>query len=194
VHRPSRLLVLCALSAAVLTGCTGKNAVSDGSGGPQLRSLPQGDVNHLLRVADRVPAPTLHGESLDGQPLDLAAMRGKVVVVNFWASWCPPCRAESENLVKVATETKSQGVEFVGVDIKDDRSAARRFVEVHAVPYPSIYDQPAVSLTRLHTLIPQYPPSTLLIDKSGRIAALFVGGVTVTELSGPVQALAGEQA
>jgi hypothetical protein len=62
------------------------------------------------------------------------------------------------------------------------------------VPYPSLFDQPAVNLTRLHRLVPQYPPSTLLIDKQGRIAALFVGGVTESELSAPVHALVGEQA
>jgi thiol-disulfide isomerase/thioredoxin len=194
VHRPARLLALCVLTAAVLTGCSGKNAVSDGSGGPQLRGLAQADVNHLLRVGDRSPAPAIRGESLDGSQLDLATLRGKVVVVNFWASWCNPCRAESAGLVQVAKDTAALGVSFVGVNIKDERSAARRFDAVHAVPYPSIFDQPGVTLTRLHRLVPQYPPSTLLLDRAGRIAALFVGGVTESELSGPVRALAAERA
>lgn len=192
MHRPIRQLALCLLTASLLAGCTGTHAVSDGTSGPLLKTLPQGDANRVLRVADRVPAPVVRGETLNGQLLDLASMRGRVVVVNFWASWCPPCRAESAGLVEVAKDTAAQGVAFVGVNIKDDRSAARRFDQVHDVPYPSIYDQPGVILTRLHTLIPQEPPSTLLIDKAGRIAALFRGGVTASELSGPVQALAGE--
>jgi thiol-disulfide isomerase/thioredoxin len=192
----SRTALLTAALCAVLvggTGCTGTKAVTDGSGGPQLKPLDTDSVG-VLRISDRIPAPTLRGETLDGGKLDLADLRGKVVVVNFWASWCPPCRAESVNLVKVANDNAAKGVQFVGVNIKDDRTAAVRFDEVHDVPYPSLFDQPGVLLTRFRKFVPQVPPTTLLIDRQGRIAGLFRGGVTETELSGPVQALAGESA
>jgi thiol-disulfide isomerase/thioredoxin len=182
------------VAAALLTGCAGTKAVGDGSDGPQLKTLGQADANRLLAVADRVPAPAIRGETLEGNPIDLSTYRGKVVVLNFWASWCPPCRAESPSLVKVAQDTAPLGVAFVGVDFKDERSAARRFDEIHGVPYPSLFDQPGVVLTRLRRFVPQQPPSTLLLDRSGRIAALFSGGVTESELSGPVQALAHESA
>lgn len=185
-------MLVLALSAA-LTGCTGTNAVSDGSGGPQLKPLDTASTG-LLRIVDRSPAPTLRGETLDGAKLDVADFRGKVVIVNFWASWCPPCRAESASLVKVANDNAASGVQFVGVNIKDERSAALRFDDVHDVPYPSLFDQPGVLLTRFRKLVPQVPPTTLLIDRQGRVAGLFRGGVTETELSGPVQALAGETA
>ena len=190
--RPLRPLVLCAVVAALASACTGTHAVSDGSDGPQITGLSQSDTNRLLGVADRIPAPAIHGQTLDGQPLDLSSLKGKVVVVNFWASWCAPCRAESAKLVKVAQETAPLGVEFVGVDFKDERSAAKRFVEVHDVPYPSLFDQPGVVLTRLHKLVPQVPPSTMVLDRNGRIAALFIGGVTESQLSGPVRTLAQE--
>jgi hypothetical protein len=78
VQRPFRSLALCALAAVLVSGCTGKNAVSDGSGGPQLGGRPQSGANELLRVEDRLPAPTIHGETLDGHPLDLASLQGKV--------------------------------------------------------------------------------------------------------------------
>ena len=191
---PRTAPLIAALALAVgLTGCAGTNAATDGSAGPQLRQLDTGSTG-LLRVVDRSPAPALSGPTLDGSRVDVAAFRGKVVVVNFWASWCPPCRAESADLVKVATDTKALGVEFVGVNIKDERGAAQRFEEVHAVPYPSIYDQPGVTLTRFRRLVPQVPPTTLLIDKQGRIAGLFRGGITEAELSAPVQVLAAEPA
>jgi thiol-disulfide isomerase/thioredoxin len=188
-----RYALLTAALCAALTGCAGTSAVSDGSGGPQLQGINATSTG-LLRVADRAPAPALRGETLDGTPLDVANLRGKVVVLNFWASWCPPCRAESPNLIKVANDTKALGVEFVGVNVKNDRTAARRFDEVHGVPYPSLYDQPGSLLTRFRKFVPQYPPSTLLLDRQGRIAALFVGGLTEAELSAPVQVLAGEKA
>ncbi|MBK5307627.1 MAG: TlpA family protein disulfide reductase [Frankiaceae bacterium] len=192
MRAPAGPIALCALTAALLSGCTGKNATTDGTSGPLLRTL--GDGNHILRVEDRIPAPTIRGVTLDGDSLDVRSLRGKVVVLNFWASWCAPCRAESPNLVKVATDNASNGVTFVGVNFKDDRGSARRFDDVHAVPYPSLFDQPGVILTRFRTLVPQQPPSTVLIDRSGRIAGIFRGGVTETELSGPVQALAAESA
>jgi len=184
---------LCAVVSSGLAGCTGTSAVTDGSGGPQLKQLETGSTG-LLRVSDRAPAPTLRGETLDGSSLDVGRLRGHVVVVNFWASWCPPCRAESPSLVRVANETAGQGVQFVGVNIKDELTAAQRFDEVHDVPYPSLFDQSGVLLTRFRKLVPQSPPTTLLIDRQGRIAGLFRGGVTATELSGPVQSLAGKPA
>jgi len=192
VHRPLRPLVLCALAAALASACTGKHAVGDGSDGPQRGSLPQSGANQLLSIDKRIPAPDIHGETLDGQQLDIGSLKGKVVVVNFWASWCAPCRAESASLVRVAKDTAPLGVTFVGVDFKDTRSSARRFVEVHDVPYPSLFDQPGVVLTRLHKLVPQYPPSTIVLDRNSRIAALFVGAVTDAQLSESVHALARE--
>jgi len=192
VPRPFRQLALCLLTTSLLAACTGTQ--TDGPSGPRQQTLPGAVGNTLLGVGSRIPAPTIRGESLDGTELDLSSMRGRVLVLNFWASWCNPCRAESPTLVKVAKDNASRGVAFVGINIKDDRAAARRFDEVHGVSYPSLFDQPGVILTRLHKLIPQQPPSTLLIDKAGRIAGIFRGGVTESDLSGPVQALASESA
>lgn len=183
-------MLAAALVLTALTGC------SDGGGGtdpktPQLAQLPGGPTG-LLRVEDRPVAPTLRGTTLAGDPLDLADLRGKVVVLNFWASWCAPCRAESKNLVAVARQTQGAGVEFVGVNIKDTRSAAARFDEVNGVTYPSLHDQRGELLLRFRSLVPQTPPTTLLIDREGRIAGRFIQAVTETELLGPVQVLAQE--
>ena len=181
------------LAVALLSGCAGTEAVdADGAGGgPQLEALESASTG-LLPPADRGQAPDLRGETVSGGSADLATMRGQVVVVNFWASWCAPCLAEADDLKSVAEATAPRGVSFLGINIKDNRSAAARFEKTRAVPYPSIYDQPGTSLLRFRSLVPQTPPSTLLIDREGRLAGLFRGAVLASELQPVVERLAAE--
>lgn len=194
--RRARRATLAGLLAAplLLAGCTGTSAVDAGGSGDyefgRLATGPDG----LFAAAERAPAPELRGETLQGEPLDVGALRGKVVVLNFWADWCAPCRAEARFLKAVSKQTEAQGVRFVGINVKDDRNAAKTFERTLGIDYPSLYDQPGVLLTRFRKVVPQTPPSTLLLDRSGRVAGIFHGGVTEEELSGPVHALAAEPA
>jgi thiol-disulfide isomerase/thioredoxin len=172
-----------------LSACTG-DAANVAPVTPQLKTVDS--ERGLLPVEDRIPAPTLAGETLDGGQLDVDDLAGDVVVVNFWASWCAPCRAEADNLVAVADQTADDGVTFVGVNVKDDRTSAQAFDRNYDVPYESLYDQPGALLTRFRKYVPQTPPTTLLLDREGRIAAVFIGGLTEAELLAPVVALARE--
>ena len=191
---PRPALLASALAAVVaLTGCSGGSATADGPTSPQLKIVDAGE-NGLIAQDDRPPAPQLSGTTLEGERLDVGDYRGKVVVLNFWASWCPPCRAEAQNLIEVAETTKASGVEFIGVNVKNARDEALAFERKQGVPYPSLHDQPGVLLTRFRTLVPQVPPTTLILDRQGRIAGRFIGGVTTRELLVPVQALAAEPA
>jgi thiol-disulfide isomerase/thioredoxin len=196
VTAPSRRpAALAAALAAVLalSGCTGDAGAGGVPRTPQLVTL-DGSTDGLIAAADRTPAPSLAGPTLDGGQLDVGDLRGDVVVVNFWASWCAPCRAEAVNLIAVAERTAPEGVTFVGVNVKDELGNAQAFERGYEVPYESIYDQPGALLTRFSRLVPQTPPTTLLLDRDGRIAARFIGGVTEAELLAPVQALAAEPA
>ena len=192
-RRPPRAAVLVAAVAAVLAlaGCSGDAAAGGSPTTPQLKALDESS-DGLIAPADRVPAPALGGPTLDGGELEVTDLRGDVVVLNFWASWCAPCIAEAKNLVAVAEATADEGVTFVGVNVKDERGNAQAFERRHGVPYASLYDQPGALLTRFTKLVPQTPPTTLLLDREGRIAARFIGGVTEDELLAPVQALARE--
>jgi len=183
--------VLLLLPLALVTGCSGQIGAGNPSGeDPHAITLTSG----VFRAVDRDPAPSLAGTTLEGTSLDVTRMRGKVVVVNFWASWCAPCRAEARNLNSVYAQTKALGVEFVGVDIKDEKTAARAFQRAKAVTYPSLYDQDGTLLLRFRGKAPQNPPTTLVLDRQGRVAARFVQGVTEAQLLAPVQVIAKEPA
>ena len=191
-RRPAAVAAALACLLA-LTACSGESATADGPTTPQLKIVDAGE-NGLIAVGDRPPAPQLSGTTLEGEPLDVSDYKGRVVVLNFWASWCPPCRAEAPNLIEVSERTKDDGVQFIGVNVKNAKDEALAFERKQGVPYPSLHDQPGVLLTRFRTLVPQVPPTTLLLDRQGRIAGRFIGGVTTRELLVPVQALATEKA
>jgi thiol-disulfide isomerase/thioredoxin len=114
------------------------------------------------------PLPALKGTSLDGEPLDAASFRGHVLVVNAWATWCLPCKQEQPDLVALANRYRDRGVAFLGVNYRDDRAAAKRWVaDTFHVPYPSIYDPSGRSASVL-----AYPlglPDTYVVDPSGTI-------------------------
>ncbi|HET8604055.1 MAG TPA: TlpA disulfide reductase family protein [Marmoricola sp.] len=176
---PRRLLLLPVLLvlAGVLAACggaptTGAKGYVDG----------EGVITQLPAAKRRAPG-TVAGRSLDGKRLSLAAHRGKVVVVNVWGSWCPPCRAEADNLVAAAKQLAPRGVVFLGIDSRDPNVAqARAFVRTYHVPYPSIYDPSGQNLLAFHgTLGPTSIPSTVVIDRQGRVAASILGEVTGTQ-------------
>lgn len=135
-----------------------------------------------------VALPPIKGKTLDGEMLSLADLRGHVVVLNVWGSWCAPCRAEAPDLAKVSAETAPRGVRFVGIDVRDNLASARAFVRNYGITYPSFDDQDGLVLGGFTGIIPvSAVPSTLVVDKAGVIRARVVGRVDGATLRGLIE-------
>ena len=172
-------MVAVAVAAAVialvaLAGAGGKGLAPEAGTG---QVEPVGSAVAVIPEADRRPLPAFSAATLDGARIDLTALRGRPLVLNFWASWCGPCRAEQEGLELAAKDLAERGVRVVGVNIRDDQGAARSYLKEFGVGYPSLFDRPAVLSARLGDLGPQAPPYTLVVDAGGRVAARVFGAL-----------------
>ena len=135
-------------------------------------------------ASDERAAPLdLAGTTLDGDPLDLADLRGRVVVLNAWASWCGPCRDETPALVGLAEGSDPADLAVVGLNVTDDGAAARAFADEFGMPYPSIEDPEGDLLATVPGVPPSSLPSTVILDRDGRIAARIIGGTDALELA-----------
>lgn len=123
-------------------------------------------------VDERKPFPMLSGTTLDGQKLDLASFKGKVLVVNIWGSWCDPCQAEAPYLEQANEAYRDKGVQFVGVDTRDNTGQAQAFVKDKKISYPNLVDDGNETLlTKLAGITSLGSvPSTLIIDGKGDLA------------------------
>ncbi len=120
-------------------------------------------------------APALAGTALDGTSIDLAAYRGRPVVVNFWASWCTPCRTEFPLFAdRLATLGPSDGLVMLGVLYKDDAALAQRFLDDLGATWPTVTD-PDGALAAAYRVVA--PPQTYFIDAEGVLRGIQIGEV-----------------
>ncbi|GGQ31150.1 MULTISPECIES: TlpA family protein disulfide reductase [Streptomyces] len=194
-----RALLLTAVTltgALALTACTGADGGKPtGSGGNYVTGAK--GVSTAAK-GERTEAPKLDGETVDGKTLDTTALKGKVVVLNVWGSWCPPCRAEAPSFAKVSKELTDAGkdVVFVGVNVRDNsKQNAASFEETFGITYPSLYDPDGKLLLRFPkgSLNPNAIPSTLVLDREGRIAARTLAPLSEDQLRSMIDPVLAEQ-
>jgi cytochrome c biogenesis protein CcmG/thiol:disulfide interchange protein DsbE len=132
------------------------------------------------------PAPHFVLSRLDAPgKLELTSLRGKVVVLNFWASWCVPCKSEAPRLEAAWRRYRAQGVVVVGVDAQDFSSDAKRFIRKYKLTYPTVHDGPG-------NVLPKYGvtgfPETYFVDRRGRLVGdRVVGEVSAAKLTAGIQ-------
>jgi thiol-disulfide isomerase/thioredoxin len=186
-------LIAVLIAALAVSGCTGHGAVkqdvSDTNG------YTSGNLAlTYVAVAHRHAAGDVGGTLLDGSHFDLSTWRGKVVVINFWGSWCAECHAEAQALEQVYVEHRSKGVEFLGVDIRDDVPSADNFDRKYGVTYPSLDDPDNLVALRFRGIPPDATPTTLVLDRDGRVAARQSGEILFRQLTTLVDRVLAERA
>ena len=183
-------MLVGALLAGALTGC------SDVSGTGDLEYVPGDGKVIEVPVDEREDPVEVSGDTVQGEPLDLADLRGQVVVVNMWWSGCGPCRTEMPMLVDAEAELPAVDTEFVGINIRDlSPDNAASFERERGVDYPSIYDPESSTITGFGSYEPYSAPATLVLDRDGRVAALINGPIpSKTTLTSLVEDLVAEPA
>jgi len=190
--------VLAVLAAALLllTGCsTSRDAVAVGGefqfvapgGQTVIRYDPPGSRGVVRGISGE---SVLRPEATVG----IDDYAGRVVVLNIWGTWCGPCRAEMPDLQFVQDQTRDQGVAVLGIDVRDSAEAARDFVRDRRITFDSIVDPPGRTLLELRGYPRNVVPSTIVLDRQHRVAAVYLAQIRVSELLPLVERLSVEPA
>jgi thiol-disulfide isomerase/thioredoxin len=168
--------------ALALTACGG------GGSSTSEESFVSGDGSTtFIKISDRKIAPVITGMTLSGE--NYTYQKDRVAVVNVWASWCSPCRAEAPTLVALAN--KYTDVAFIGILTRDNPANAEAFERRFKIPYPTVIDD-SILLGFKGSLPANAIPTTVILDKSGLVAARISGVVTVASLSKLIEKVAAE--
>ncbi|HEX3822988.1 MAG TPA: TlpA disulfide reductase family protein [Mycobacteriales bacterium] len=191
---PGKLRHLIAAAAVLVgvAGCSGTGNVdtSVNGGGTQ-----NGAGNIVVyKAADRHMVGDVKGTTLQGKPLNLASYRGKVVIVDFWSDPCVPCHGEEPAMEQLAQADVSKGVQFVGIDERDNLSAGQAFEAQFHVTYPSIFDRYDSYVLDFPGSAPPSTPSTIVLDPTGHIAAQIDGPQDYSHLNALINQIRSEPA
>lgn len=171
------LTIFGSLGAVALAGCSTGDALSQQAKAGDNKNYIAGDGSVTeYAPADRKQPIVLKGTLFDGTAVDSRAWAGNVTVLNFWYAACAPCRLETPRLQALSEQFKPQGVQFYGVNVRDEEPAATAFERTFGVTYPTLQDKDGgILLAMTQYVPPQAVPTTLVIDKQGRVASRILG-------------------
>lgn len=176
------LALVMASVACLLAGCTTGSDAVDVSNGGEFRFVAGTPDGQVIDADARASAPQFAGELLDGPEFDSSSLDGDIVVLNFWGSWCAPCRLETPAFQQVYNDVSSDQVSFLGINVKDDRQLAQAFLNDKAITYPSLFDPRGEVALAFRDYPANAIPSTIILDRDSRVAAVYVAAVAADEL------------
>lgn len=160
------------------------SALAVASGGAAWAEDPLFSAVQVAHVSGGVQAPTFELPTVDGKTVALAGLKGKVVFLNFWATWCPPCREEMPSMERLHQEFKDQGLAVLAVNIQESPKQVARFMKDFRLSFPALLDSD-MKVTGLYQV--RGLPSTYLVDRNGQVVGQAVGARDWT--SAPAKAL-----
>lgn len=183
-------LALTVLGLVLLPACQGKKADTQSQAAPERPSTPGRGIQ-LISQERRAMAAPIQTRALDGGDWNLASMRGKVVIIDFWATWCGPCRKTIPHLIELQENYGGRDVEIVGISLdQNGRAAVEPFVREAGINYPIILDPQSRYADQFGGV--EGIPTFFLIDRKGRVAARQVGAGPKESLAAAIEALRSE--
>ena len=175
--RRRTVVTVTAVIAVLLAGALTVTLLTQGKGNAS-------DNTVEYQAGHRPLAPDVTGTSLTGATIKLSSYRGKTVVLNFWGSWCAPCRGEAPTLAVLDEQYGKQGIAFLGDDVGDTPQNALSFTRSHGITYPSLNDPGYAIVQQFAQVAPvNDTPTTVVIDKTGHVAGMIVGSVSYGEMT-----------
>ena len=161
----------------VLAGCASDPLAAQYEAGTNQNYISGDGTLTLIDAADRGDAVAFEAQTAEGDTVSSADYAGEVIVLNFWYAACPPCRVEAPDLQELHERFDGQGASFLGVNVRDQAETAAGFEKEFGITYPSVIDanDGNMLLAFAGTVAPNAVPTTLVIDKQGRVAARFLG-------------------
>ncbi len=188
-----RLLIALTAAALALAGCTTGDGAVDVNNGGEFRFVEGTPGGEVIPPDERASAPEFGGTLLDGEEFSSSELAGDVAVINFWGSWCPPCRVETPEFQEVYAEVRDQGVQFLGINVKDTDQLARAFEENFGIEFPSLDDPRGEVALAFRDYPASAIPSTIVLDRQSQVAAVYTGAVQQEDLRAVLDRLTAEE-